>query len=97
MAENEYLENAVGQSFEIHLTTLKEKDGGFWSTIGGVKFGVTNDRENWAYKEANVKIHERSVDESIASVMLHFSNIINDPKVIEELEVKLNEFEDGSQ
>lgn len=97
MEQNEYLEKATGQRFEISLTSTQEEEGGYWYTKGHVLFGASIDQENWTVREQDVKIHEKTVDESIASVMLHFSNILNDVNVLEEMNRELEAFANGEE
>ncbi len=97
MEQNKYLEKATGQRFEIKLTTTQEEEGGYWYTKGHVLFGASIDQENWSIREQDVQIHEKTVDESIASVMLHFSNILNDASVLQEMDEELEAFVNGEE
>lgn len=93
MAENQFVENIVGQSFKIEV--VSKKDGKYWIAVGEATFGVTQDGKNWAYEPLKVTMHDDTMEETIADIMLYFSRFMSAPKFITSINKQLATFADG--
>jgi len=95
MAENEFITGVVGQSFEIKVVSEKREDGKYWVAAGEAKFGVTQDGKNWAYEPLKVTMHDDTMEEVLADVMLYFSRFMSAPEFVSNMNKQLTAFADG--
>jgi len=92
MAENEFITGVVGQSFEIKVISELREDKKSWLAKGEAKFGITQDGKNWAYEPLKVSIHDDTMEESLADVMLYFSRFMSAPEFIKSMNKQLELF-----
>jgi len=95
MAENQFVENVVGQSFEIKVVSEKKEGGKDWTAKGEAIFGVTQDGKNWAYEPLKVSMHDSTMEEAIADVMLYFSRFMSAQAFVDSMNKQLAAFTDG--